>query len=42
MAASSCFSLGVIMVAWLMRFILKRENGRIRAQESEAVNFYAY
>ncbi|KAF2183051.1 MFS transporter [Zopfia rhizophila CBS 207.26] len=42
MAASSGFSIGVVICAWVMRYLLKRENRRIKAQESEAVNFYAY
>ena len=42
MAASIAFSAGVVLCAWVMRFILIRENEKIRAEESEAVNFYAY
>lgn len=42
MAASIGFSAGVILFTWIMRMILIRENKRIKATESEAVNFYAY
>jgi len=42
MSASAAFSLGVIIVAWVLRLVLQRENRRIKSQESEAVNIYAY
>lgn len=42
MAASIGFSAGVILFTWVMRFILIRQNKKIRATDSEAVNFYAY
>jgi MFS family permease len=42
MAASIGFSVGVVICTWIMRFILQRENKRIKASESEAINFYAY
>ncbi|TVY38349.1 putative transporter [Lachnellula subtilissima] len=42
MAASIGFSAGVVICAWIMKFILIRQNKEIRATESEAVNFYAY
>ncbi len=42
MGASIGFSVGVVIIAWVMKFILMRENRKIRAEESEAVNFYAY
>lgn len=42
MGASIGFSAGVIVVAWVMRFILMRANRRIKAEESETVNLYAY
>lgn len=40
--ASIGFSFGVIAAAWLMKWILIRTNRKIRAQDSEAINFYAY
>lgn len=40
--ASIGFSLGVILTAWTMKWILVRANRKIRAQDSEAINFYAY
>lgn len=42
MGASIGFSAGVILVAWILRFILMRDNKKIRATDSEEVNFYAY
>jgi len=42
MGASIGFSAGVIVCAWVMRWILMRDNKRIRASESEAINFFAY
>ncbi|KAJ4324615.1 hypothetical protein N0V94_001185 [Neodidymelliopsis sp. IMI 364377] len=42
MWASVGFSAGVILCAWVMRFILMRDNRKIRAQNNEAVNFYVY
>lgn len=42
MGASIGFSVGVVICAWVMRFILMRENRKIRASEEEAVNFYVY
>ncbi|RYO99149.1 hypothetical protein DL764_006891 [Monosporascus ibericus] len=42
MLASVGFSVGVIMVAWTMKWILIRINRKIRATDTEAVNFYAY
>ncbi|XHG09658.1 hypothetical protein AWENTII_012701 [Aspergillus wentii] len=42
MYCSIGFSAGVVIVAWLMRVILIRENRKIRATNSEAINFYAY
>ncbi|KAI0555423.1 MFS transporter-like protein [Xylaria curta] len=40
--ASIGFSFGVIVTAWTMKWILIRTNRKIRAQDSEAINFYAY
>ncbi|KAI9035866.1 putative MFS transporter [Aspergillus affinis] len=42
MYCSIGFSAGVVVCAWIMKFILIRENRRIRAMDSEAINFYAY
>jgi len=42
MGASIGFSAGVILVAWILRTVLKRDNKKIRATDSEQVNFYAY
>ncbi|KAJ0302374.1 hypothetical protein Brms1b_012071 [Colletotrichum noveboracense] len=42
MIASIGFSMGVVMTAWLMKFILVRMNRQIRATQEEATNFYAY
>ncbi|KAH8880788.1 putative MFS transporter [Thozetella sp. PMI_491] len=42
MIASIGFSFGVVMTAWCMKFILIRANRKIRAEDNEAVNFYAY
>ena len=42
MGASIVFSGGVILTAWVLKFVLKRENRKLRATDSEVVNFYAY
>ncbi|KAK1625156.1 major facilitator superfamily domain-containing protein [Colletotrichum phormii] len=42
MIASIAFSLGVVLTAWAMKFILKRANRKIRATQDEAINLYAY
>ncbi|KAI8177243.1 putative transporter [Colletotrichum sp. SAR 10_65] len=42
MIASIGFSMGVVMTAWLMKFILVRMNRQIRTTQEEATNFYAY
>ncbi|KAF1360943.1 major facilitator superfamily transporter [Lizonia empirigonia] len=42
MWASAGFSAGVILCAWALRFILMRDNRKIRAQDNEAINFYVY
>lgn len=42
MWASVGFSAGVILCAWALRFILMRDNRKIRAQDNEAINFYVY
>ncbi|KAI1757015.1 MFS transporter-like protein [Xylaria castorea] len=40
--ASIGFSFGVVLTAWTMKWILIRTNRKIKAQDSEAINFYAY
>ncbi|KAI1346330.1 MFS transporter-like protein [Xylaria sp. FL0043] len=40
--ASIGFSFGVVVTAWLMKWVLIRTNRKIRAQDNEAINFYAY
>ncbi|GAW10860.1 hypothetical protein ANO14919_001950 [Xylariales sp. No.14919] len=40
--ASIAFSFCVAITAWLMKGILTRANRKIRAQDNEAINFYAY
>ncbi|KAL2286420.1 hypothetical protein FJTKL_06803 [Diaporthe vaccinii] len=42
MIASIGFSFGVALTACLMKWILVRQNKRIRETDNEAVNFYAY
>lgn len=42
MIASIAFSLGVALTAWLMKWILVRQNKMIRENDNETVNFYAY
>ncbi|RYP25233.1 hypothetical protein DL765_000114 [Monosporascus sp. GIB2] len=42
MLASVGFSIGVIVVAWAMKWILIRINRKIRVADTEAINFYAY
>ncbi|RYO92556.1 hypothetical protein DL766_002363 [Monosporascus sp. MC13-8B] len=42
MLASVGFSIGVIVVAWAMKWILIRINRKMRAADTEAINFYAY
>ncbi|KAF4930168.1 putative transporter [Colletotrichum viniferum] len=42
MIASIGFSMGVVMTAWLMKFILVRMNRQIRTTQEEATNFHAY
>ena len=42
MYASVGFSAGVVLCAWLMRFVLMRDNKKIRAMDNEAINFYVY
>ncbi|OBT65087.1 hypothetical protein VE03_05197 [Pseudogymnoascus sp. 23342-1-I1] len=42
MGASIGFSAGVVICAWVMRFVLTRDNRKRRTEDSEAVNFYAY
>ncbi|KAH8674464.1 putative MFS transporter [Tricladium varicosporioides] len=42
MAASIGFSVGVVICAWIMKFILIKQNKKIKAEDDETVNFYAY
>jgi MFS family permease len=42
MSASSAFSLGVIILAWVMKILLQRTNKKIRAEDPAATNFYVY
>jgi hypothetical protein len=42
MWASVGFSAGVIACAWAIRLVLQRDNRKLRAQDSETVNFYVY
>ncbi|KAH7416813.1 putative MFS transporter [Cadophora sp. MPI-SDFR-AT-0126] len=42
MGASIGFSAGVIVMAWVMRFILMRQNRKIKAEENEVTNLYVY
>jgi hypothetical protein len=42
MYASIGFSAGVVILAWVMRFILMRENKKLRAADSGVINLYAY
>lgn len=42
MIASIGFSFGVALTAWLMKWILVRQNRKIREADNEAVNFYAH
>lgn len=42
MLGSVGFSAGVVVVAWVMKWILIRGNRKIRATDNEATNFYAY
>lgn len=42
MIASIGFSVGVTLTAWLIKWILVRQNKRIRENDNETVNFYAY
>ena len=42
MYASTGFSIGVVILAWILKMIMKRDNRKIRATDSEATNFYVY
>ncbi|KAI9148873.1 mfs transporter [Paramyrothecium foliicola] len=42
MVASSAFSLGVIICAWIMRISLQRKNKKIRQANPDETNFYVY
>ncbi|EMR69378.1 putative mfs transporter protein [Eutypa lata UCREL1] len=42
MLGSVGFSAGVVIVAWVMKWVLIRANRKIRATDNEATNFFAY
>jgi hypothetical protein len=42
MIASSCFSVGVVICAWIMRIALKRTNKKLRETDPTATNFFVY
>lgn len=42
MSSSAGLSLACILSAWAMKWVLVRENRRIRAQNNESVLYYAY
>lgn len=42
MSSSAAFSIACAATAWLMKWLLKRENLRIQQQDNENVLFYAY
>jgi hypothetical protein len=42
MATSAGMALACVFGAWAMRFILVRENRKIRQSDSEATLYYAY
>jgi hypothetical protein len=42
MSSSAAFSVACAATAWLMKWMLVRENRRIRQQDDENVLFYAY
>ncbi|KAL4924555.1 putative MFS transporter [Aspergillus undulatus] len=42
MHASIGFSAGVVILAWVMRLILMRENKKLRAADPGVINLYAY
>ncbi|KAL2831136.1 major facilitator superfamily domain-containing protein [Aspergillus cavernicola] len=42
MYASIGFSAGVVILAWAMRFVLMRENKKLRAADPGVINLYAY
>jgi hypothetical protein len=42
MYASIGFSAGVVILSWVMRSILMRENRKLRAADPGVINLYAY
>ena len=42
MASSAAFCVACALGAWVMRWMLIKENRKIRQRDSEAVLFYAY
>lgn len=42
MWSSVGFSAGTVVIAWALKFILSRDNKKIRQANPEAVNFYVY
>lgn len=42
MSSSIAFSAGVILCAWAMRLLLRRDNKKLVAQDPGATNFYVY
>ena len=42
MTSSTGFSLGVILCAWLIRYLLSRKNNEIRRENPDETNFYVY
>lgn len=42
MASSAAFCIACAAGAWLMKWMLVRENRRIRSTDQEATLFYAY
>lgn len=42
MMASAGFSIGVVIVAWLMRFSLQRKNKKLKEQDPDVSNLYVY
>jgi hypothetical protein len=41
-SASIAFSGGVIVIAWFLKFMLKKTNARMRAENPNTINYYVY
>ncbi|KAL2204527.1 MFS general substrate transporter [Sarocladium strictum] len=41
-SASIAFSAGVIVIAWFLKFMLKKTNARMRAENPNTINYYVY